>query len=273
MGETKKLGEVFTCRSTRLCTLKRIPMVSHAAGSGLPPLISGSDGKAFFTFQVVKEGVVGVHLIKYRTEELAYTSKEAITAPVNTLNVLGGCRNYLFMASAKVCQPLQQGEIQVIGITMSTSTSKGIKLAHRVSLWIDFPAPQMSSNTTCIAKNTLMLYLRQILVMLVNLYTVRVVLNTLDRRIDQCYTCLLKTEAGMIKDDFDFYYKNQEMIANGHIGKYAVIRDAQVYGYFDTEDTVFIAMKMETPGTFMVKKCRQRGEDIITYHTRRVWFA
>jgi O-antigen/teichoic acid export membrane protein len=35
------------------------------------------------------------------------------------------------------------------------------------------------SNTTRIAKNTLMLYFRQILIMLVSLYTVRVVLNTL----------------------------------------------------------------------------------------------
>jgi O-antigen/teichoic acid export membrane protein len=37
----------------------------------------------------------------------------------------------------------------------------------------------MSTNTTRIAKNTLMLYFRQILIMLVSLYTVRVVLNTL----------------------------------------------------------------------------------------------
>jgi O-antigen/teichoic acid export membrane protein len=37
----------------------------------------------------------------------------------------------------------------------------------------------MSSNTVRIAKNTLMLYFRQILIMLVGLYTVRVVLNTL----------------------------------------------------------------------------------------------
>jgi Na+-driven multidrug efflux pump len=37
----------------------------------------------------------------------------------------------------------------------------------------------MPSNTTRIAKNTLMLYFRQALIMLVSLYTVRVVLNTL----------------------------------------------------------------------------------------------
>ena len=35
------------------------------------------------------------------------------------------------------------------------------------------------SNTSCIAKNTLALYFRQILIMLVSLYTIRVVLNTL----------------------------------------------------------------------------------------------
>lgn len=36
-----------------------------------------------------------------------------------------------------------------------------------------------SSSTRRIAKNTLMLYFRQILIMVVSLYTVRVVLNTL----------------------------------------------------------------------------------------------
>ena len=35
------------------------------------------------------------------------------------------------------------------------------------------------SNTKRIAKNTIMLYFRQILIMVVSLYTVRVVLNTL----------------------------------------------------------------------------------------------
>lgn len=39
--------------------------------------------------------------------------------------------------------------------------------------------PETSSNTTRIAKNTLLLYFRQILIMLVSLYTVRVVLNVL----------------------------------------------------------------------------------------------
>lgn len=38
------------------------------------------------------------------------------------------------------------------------------------------------SNTKRIAKNTLMLYFRQILIMIVSLYTVRVVLNTLGGR-------------------------------------------------------------------------------------------
>ena len=36
------------------------------------------------------------------------------------------------------------------------------------------------TNTSCIAKNTLFLYFRQILIMLVSLYTVRTVLATLD---------------------------------------------------------------------------------------------
>jgi hypothetical protein len=56
----------------------------------------------------------------------------------------------------------------------------------------------MPSNTTRIAKNTLMLYFRQILIMLVSLYTVRVVLNTLgaeDYEIYNMATGLLPLEA------------------------------------------------------------------------------
>jgi O-antigen/teichoic acid export membrane protein len=48
-----------------------------------------------------------------------------------------------------------------------------------IQINIDTTNPFMPSNTARIAKNTLMLYFRQILIMLVSLYTVRVALNTL----------------------------------------------------------------------------------------------
>jgi predicted secreted protein len=85
----------------------------------------GSGGKAFFTFQAVKEGSVGVHLTKYRTfdlstvdagEELTYTiSGEAGAAPADTLNVLVGWTAFAPVDgdSASVLQKALHGRVGV----------------------------------------------------------------------------------------------------------------------------------------------------------------
>jgi hypothetical protein len=41
-----------------------------------------------------------------------------------------------------------------------------------------------------------------------------------------------------------------------------VIKDAQVLGCYKEEMEAFASMKSEVPGTFRVKKCRSKGEDI-----------
>jgi hypothetical protein len=76
-----------------------------------------------------------------------------------------------------------------------------------------------------------------------------------------------------MKDNFDFYEKNQEDIVKGHLNEFVVINDASIVGYFKTEKEAFEAMKDYELGTFLVKKCLEKGTDIITYHTQRVRFA
>lgn len=135
MGETtKKLGEVFTIE--RDCApstgyrwyLTRLDQGLSLVDFGFKydgEVKPGSGGKAFFTFQAVKEGSVGVHLTKYRLfdlcsvdagEELTYTiSGEAGAVPVDTLNVLGGWTAFALVDgdSASVLQKALRGRLGV----------------------------------------------------------------------------------------------------------------------------------------------------------------
>jgi hypothetical protein len=73
--------------------------------------------------------------------------------------------------------------------------------------------------------------------------------------------------------NFEFYNTNQDEIVTGHIGEFVVIDNASVAGYYKEEREAFHAMKEFELGTFMVKKCKPRGKDIITYFNNRVSFA
>jgi hypothetical protein len=77
----------------------------------------------------------------------------------------------------------------------------------------------------------------------------------------------------MLITDFDYYIAHQAGIVEQHLGEYVVIKDAKVLGYFKEEMAAFSSMKEEIPGTFMVKKCKLKGEDIETYYTHEVVFA
>jgi hypothetical protein len=82
-----------------------------------------------------------------------------------------------------------------------------------------------------------------------------------------------KWRSGMIKDDFDYYTAHQDKIVDGHIDEFVVIKDARVAGYYKHEDDAFEAMKSHDLGTFLIKQCRPRGTDIITYYNNQVSFA
>jgi hypothetical protein len=77
----------------------------------------------------------------------------------------------------------------------------------------------------------------------------------------------------MLSDDFEYYIARQSEIVEGHLGEFVVIKGAQVSGYYKEEMEAFAAMKSEVPGTFMVKKCEPKGEDIETYYGNQVVFA
>jgi hypothetical protein len=77
----------------------------------------------------------------------------------------------------------------------------------------------------------------------------------------------------MIRDEFNYYKENQNTIVAGHIGEYVVIKNNAVIGYYKTEDEAFSSMKHEKLETFLVHKCKEKGKDLITYHTLRVKFA
>jgi hypothetical protein len=77
----------------------------------------------------------------------------------------------------------------------------------------------------------------------------------------------------MLAADFEYYTAHQPEIVDGHLGEFVVIKDGWVLGYYKEEMDAFASMKAEIPGTFMVKKCKPRGEDIETYYGSQVVFA
>ncbi|MHC6204131.1 hypothetical protein ACYULU_13180 [Breznakiellaceae bacterium SP9] len=76
----------------------------------------------------------------------------------------------------------------------------------------------------------------------------------------------------MMQDDFEFYDANQDEIVDGHINEFVIIKNAGVAGYYANEMDAFAVMKNEVPGTFMVKKCKPKGQDMLVYRTNRVAF-
>ena len=77
----------------------------------------------------------------------------------------------------------------------------------------------------------------------------------------------------MLEEDFEYYDAHQEEIVENNLGKWVVIKNLRVRGYFETEDAALEAMKHEELGTFLVKLCQNPGEDIVNYYNEAVAFA
>jgi hypothetical protein len=77
----------------------------------------------------------------------------------------------------------------------------------------------------------------------------------------------------MIEDEFTFYEAHQNEIVKEHLDDFVVIKGQRVLGYYKAEDDAFDSMTGEELGTFMVKKCRLPGTDIIGYFNNAVAFA
>lgn len=60
----------------------------------------------------------------------------------------------------------------------------------------------------------------------------------------------------MLKDEFEYFLKNQKEFAKKYNGKFIVIKGLKVIGVFDSElDAVEVTSKKEELGTFLVQKC------------------
>ena len=77
-----------------------------------------------------------------------------------------------------------------------------------------------------------------------------------------------------LKDEFDFYLKNQESLLEEHEGKFVVIKGHKVIGSFDNiREAVDETSKEHEPGTFLVQKCTPGEEDYTATFHSRVHFA
>ena len=74
----------------------------------------------------------------------------------------------------------------------------------------------------------------------------------------------------ILKDEFEFYLKNQKKLANEYSGKFIVIKGRKVIGVYDSEiKAVEETSKKEPIGTFLVQKCEHGDESITqTFHSR-----
>lgn len=74
----------------------------------------------------------------------------------------------------------------------------------------------------------------------------------------------------MLKNEFNYYLKNQKELADKYRGKFLVIKGQQVIGVFDSELTAINeTTKKEKLGTFLVQKCEHGDESITqTFHSR-----
>jgi hypothetical protein len=73
-----------------------------------------------------------------------------------------------------------------------------------------------------------------------------------------------------IKDLFKWYLENQGGLVKQYDGKVLVIKDNQVVGSFDNEESAYFdSISKYKPGTFIIQKCTP-GEEAYTqtFHSR-----
>jgi len=73
-----------------------------------------------------------------------------------------------------------------------------------------------------------------------------------------------------LKDEFDFYLKNQQELVKQYDGKFIVIKGREVIGAYASEaEAIREATRLHELGTFLVQECRA-GTDTYTqvFHSR-----
>ena len=74
----------------------------------------------------------------------------------------------------------------------------------------------------------------------------------------------------MLKDEFEYYLKNQKELVEKYNGKFLVIKGQKVIGVYDSElEAVEETSKKEELGTFLVQKCEHGDANFTrTFHSR-----
>ena len=77
----------------------------------------------------------------------------------------------------------------------------------------------------------------------------------------------------MLKKEFEYYLKNQSELLNKYAGKFLVIKDQKVIGFYDTEIEAYAnTVKTQEAGTFLIQECQPGNESYTqTFRTRVIF--
>lgn len=74
----------------------------------------------------------------------------------------------------------------------------------------------------------------------------------------------------MLENEFQYYLDHQDELVEKYQNKFIVIKDEEVIGVFDTEDSAFFeTQKKHEAGTFLIQFCAPgEGSYTQSYHSR-----
>lgn len=77
----------------------------------------------------------------------------------------------------------------------------------------------------------------------------------------------------MLKDEFEFYLKNQAELVKQYSGKFLVIKNQEIIGVYDSEIEAYTAtVKTQEAGTFLIQECQPGNENYTQTFRTRVTF-
>ena len=83
----------------------------------------------------------------------------------------------------------------------------------------------------------------------------------------------MSNECSSLKENFEYYLKNQVELVQKYNGRYLAIKDCQVIGVYDSEiEAVEKTSATHELGTFLIQKCEPGKESYTqTYHSRAIF--
>lgn len=77
----------------------------------------------------------------------------------------------------------------------------------------------------------------------------------------------------MLKEEFEFYLKNQAELHKQYLGKFLVIKNQKVIGVYDSEIEAYTStVKTQEAGTFLIQECQPGNESYTqTFRTRVIF--